>query len=135
MINISLPDLDKDTLYNRVLQVVEDLCEDYLMESDFGILSMANQEIIDYLMAEHPDFSVDFTCLLGNDEVVFMYESILPVFDKVEQFDKDNLLSLFADKITHNNDNKQYSINFHVKPKFIVKREISQSAYVKQIQY
>lgn len=135
MINISLPDLDKETLYSKVLQLVEDLCEDYSMESDFGILSMANQEIIDYLEAEYPDFSVDFNCHLDNDEIVFIYESMLPIFDKIEQFDKDNLLASFADKITHNSDNKQYSVNIHVKPKFFVNRSIAQNAYVKQNQF
>ncbi len=134
MVNIFLPDLDKDTIYAKVLQTVEDICEEYSMESDFGILSMANQEVIDYLLAEYPNFSVDFNCNLHNDEIVFVYDSTTQIFDKLKLFDKNNLLSSFAYKVSYEFDNKQFSFNIHVKPKFSISRNIQKKVSINQIQ-
>lgn len=49
MINIPLSDLHKENFYEQTLQVIEDLCEEYQLNNSFGVISMANQVVADYL--------------------------------------------------------------------------------------
>ena len=50
MIYINRPDLDKQSLYTTVLQTIEDISDEYALQKDFGTLSMANQEVVEFLM-------------------------------------------------------------------------------------
>lgn len=134
MINIYLPDLTKDTMYAKILQTIEDICDTYSMENDFGILSMANQLIVDYLLQKESNFLIDFNCNIDNGEVIFVYDSLYPIFDNFHQFDDNNLLECFADKIQYNCDYKQFSLNIHVKPKFIQQRNLCKERVVNSIQ-
>ena len=71
MIYINRPDLDKQSLYTTVLQTIEDISDEYALQKDFGTLSMANQEVVEFLMQTYDQFCVDFSCFIDNDEVGF----------------------------------------------------------------
>lgn len=132
MINVQLPDLNKDNLYNKVLDLLEKLCDQYSLLLDFGTLSMANQLIIDYLNAQERDFSVDFNCFIENDKFSFSYSSSVPIFKHWKEFDTRSVLSILAENIEYQSDYKQISFLVHVKPKKERKRLVNRTIIINQ---
>lgn len=132
MINVQLPDLNKDNLYNKVLDLLEKLCDQYSLLLDFGTLSMANQLIIDYLNAQERDFSVDFNCFIENDKFSFSYSSDVPIFKQWKEFDTRSVLSVLAENIEYQSDYKQISFLVHVKPKKERKRLVNRTIIINQ---
>ena len=132
MINVQLSDLNKDNLYNKVLDLLEKLCDQYSLLLDFGTLSMANQLIIDYLSAQESDFSVDFNCFIENDKFSFSYSSGVPIFKQWKEFDTRSVLSVLAENIEYQSDYKQISFLVHVKPKKERKRLVNRTIIINQ---
>lgn len=126
MINISLNDLNRSNAYVKTLQIIEDTCEQYDMNNHFGIISMANQEIIDYLSSFYNDFSVDFRLDMDNQEMSITYSAMESIFEHLSIYDSDRkLIQTLTDNLELSSDNKQVSLIFHVKPKYTIKRKIS----------
>ena len=123
MIYINRPDLDKQNLYSTVLQTIEDISDEYALQKDFGTMSMATQEVVDFLTETYDQFSVEFSCFIDNDEVGFCFESYEPLFKKLEEGQKGILLSILSDDLEYQSDYKQISFSVHVKPKQTIKRE------------
>lgn len=132
MINVQLPDLNKDNLYNEVLDLLEKLCDQYSLLLDFGTLSMANQLIIDYLNVQEVDFSVDFNCFIENDKFSFSYTSGVPIFMHWKEFDTRSVLSVLAENIEYQSDYKQISFLVHVKPKKERRRLVNKTIIISQ---
>lgn len=130
MINISLSDLDKSNLYEKILQLLENICDEYSLNDDFGTISMANQQVVDYLLAVHPNFSIDFRCNIDSDKIDFLYDACQSIFKEYEQFDENNILHSLSDSLVYEFDYKQLSFTVHVKPKFDISRKVSQSVIV-----
>ena len=126
MIYINRPDLDKQTLYSTVLQTIEDISDEYSLQKDFGTMSMATQEVVDFLLETYDQFSVEFSCFIDSDEVGFCFESFQPLFKQLEESQKGVLLSILSDDIEYQSDYKQISFSVHVKPKYSIKRETVQ---------
>ena len=123
MIYINRPDLDKQNLYSTVLQTIEDISDEYALQKDFGTMSMAAQEVVDFLTETYDQFNVEFSCFIDNDEVGFCFESFEPLFKKLEEGQKGILLSILSDDLEYQSDYKQISFSVHVKPKQTIKRE------------
>ena len=132
MIYINRPDLDKQSLYTTVLQTIEDISDEYALQKDFGTLSMANQEVVEFLMQTYDQFGVDFSCFIDNDEVGFCFESSEPLFKKLEEGQNGVLLSILSDDLEYQTDYKQISFSIHVKPKHIIQREPIRKEVVQQ---
>ncbi|MCQ2283836.1 MAG: hypothetical protein MJZ57_02915 [Bacteroidales bacterium] len=126
MINITLSDLEACNLYASVLQTVETICDNYELQNDFGIISSANQEVVDFILNGHKDFSVNVEFNIDNDHVDVLYSSADFSFDclynKVIE-EEHSILSLLCDNIEYDSDNKVFTINFHVKPKMFIVRK------------
>lgn len=126
MVSISLNDLNKNTVYSKTLQVIEDFCDEYELSNDFGTISTANQEIIDYLSNTFDDFCVEFMLDIDNQELSITYYSFESIFNSLLSFDADrNIIKNLCDDLELSSDNKLVSLTFHVKPKFQIKRDIS----------
>lgn len=132
MIYINRPDLDKQNLYSTVLQTIEDISDEYALQKDFGTMSMANQEVVDFLTETYDQFSVEFSCFIDNDEVGFCFESYEPLFKKLEEGQKGILLSILSDDLEYQSDYKQISFSVHVKPKQTIKRETIRQEVLQQ---
>ena len=132
MIYLNFPDLDKETLYKRVLQTIEDICAEYTLDNHFGTISVANQEVVDFLIEKLEDFNVEFSTFIDNDEIGFCYESYQPIFKKLEEGEHCEMLLILADNLEYQSDYKQLSFSFHVKPKQVVKRDAKIGSVVRR---
>lgn len=127
MINITLSDLDRTSIYPQTLQAIEDFCDEYHIENDFGIISTANQEVIDFLSNYYVDFCVEFSIDADNQELTISYQSHEPVFQEINSFDRDRkVIHKLTDEFEVSSDYKSVRLSFHVKPKFEVERSIRQ---------
>ena len=132
MIYLNFPNLDKDTLYKRVLQTIEDICAEYALDNHFGTLSVANQEVVDFLIEKLEDFNVEFSTFIDNDEIGFCYESYQPIFKKLQEGEHGEMLVILTDNLEYQSDYKQLSFSFHVKPKRVVKRDTKIGSVVRR---
>ena len=73
MIEISLSELNRSNFYEKTLQTIEQICDDFSIEKDFGSISMANQMICDYLDGMHSDFIADVDFRIDSDELTVQY--------------------------------------------------------------
>ncbi|MBQ6070694.1 MAG: hypothetical protein IJT61_00455 [Bacteroidales bacterium] len=127
MINITLSDLDRTSIYPQTLQTIEDFCEEYHIDNDFGIISTANQEVIDFLSNYFVDFCVEFAIDADNQELTISYLSHEPMFQEINLYDRDRkIIQKLTDNYEVSSDFKSVRLNFHVKPKFEVERNIRQ---------
>lgn len=127
MVNIVLSDLESHDIYSKLLQTIEDICDQYSLSNDFGTISTANQSVVDFLLENYQNFSVDAYFTLENTALEISYSSTEPLFegilDNITQNDRE-IISYLTDDIEYNADNKMFTITFHVKPKFGIHRQI-----------
>jgi len=126
MINIPLSDLSKENFYARSLQVIEDLCEEYQLNNQFGIISMANQVVVDFLQSLESEPIIDVNFHIDNEDLTVLYQASDSIFSQLSQYDCENgnVMQELSDKIDYNSDYKSFMVTFHVKPK--IKNTISQ---------
>jgi len=127
MIQINLPALSKENIYSTVLQTVEDICDDYNLNREFGPISTANQEIVDYIMELDQPVSVDVDIYIESTDIAFSYTCSQPVFAHLmEKYADVNVLADLSDGLEITSDNKTVSVTFHVKTYQTIERNISQ---------
>lgn len=136
MFEISIKNLNKSNFYEKTLQIIEDLCSEYKIGTKFGILSMFNQVICDYLIAVESDFNCDFTINIIDDEVNFEYSVSNADFTAIS-VDTDKIgsphyiLSHLSDEISFLSDNKILTSTFHVKSRVnTIRRNIRENSIV-----
>lgn len=133
MINITLSDLDRNTIYPQTLQAIEDFCEEFHLQNDFGTISTANQEIIDYLSNYFVDYNIEFSLSMEGQNLDLEIFSTESVFQELRAYDNaDKILEKLSDKITISSDNKQLILSFHVKPMLQIQRNL-QSKVTKKV--
>lgn len=116
MIKITHQNLDQTNLYITVLQSVEDVCDQYQLNKDFGVISTACQEVVDYLMEYHPSFMTDMEIFIDNTSLSYNFYCSEPLFDGLmSHYEDENILNDLSDKIEVSSDNKEVSLTFHVK--------------------
>lgn len=127
MIQINLPALSKENIYSTVLQTVEDICDDYNLNREFGPISTANQEIVDYILELDQPVSVDVDIYIESTDIAFSYTCSQPVFaNLMEKYTEVNVLKDLSDGLEIASDNKAVSVTFHVKTYQTIERNISQ---------
>jgi len=136
MIQINLSALQNEDLYPRVLQVIEDVCEDYNLNKEFGFISTACQEVVEHLLGMQKPFSVDLDINIENTEITFLFSSTDPVFqDLMEHYNEENIIKDLSDRVDISPENKEVSLTFHVKTHCDVARTLTQrEAVLKQEQ-
>lgn len=134
MIYIDHPALTKENIYPVVLQTIEDICDEYELLKEFGVISTANQQIIDYLLRTQDDFATDFSIFIDNDEVGFCFESSSPIFARLQETDEGTMLSVLSDDLEYQADFKQVSFSFRTKTHMSIQRDVLQMEEARQLQ-
>lgn len=129
MIELSLTELNRSNFYEQTLQMIEQICDDYARSEDFGVLSMANQMVCDYLENTCPNFTAEVTCQVESDGVTFQY--ILQNGGFQQLMDNQNgentalfVLQSLADEITFSSDYDTLVSTFHVKTNMAIQRSL-----------
>lgn len=131
MIQINLTALSKENIYSTVLQTVEDICEDYNLNREFGPISTANQEIVDYILELDQQVSVDVDIFIESTDIAFSYTCSEPVFAHLmDKYSDENILADLSDSLEIASDNKAVNVTFHVKTYQTIKRNISQGTNI-----
>ena len=129
MIEISLTELNRSNFYEKTLQMIEQICDDYAIEKDFGTLSMVNQMVCDFLENTMNTFTVDFSCQVDNDGITFQYTMQDGGFQRLSQNDNGENTALFvlqslADEVTFSTDYNTLITTFHVKTRTDIQRKM-----------
>lgn len=133
MIQISISNLTQETIYPRVLQTIEDICDQYQLNREFGFISTACQEIVEHLLGYHPGFSVDMDVFVEGTEMSFVFTSHTAVFaDIMDHYDEENILKDLSDRVDISSDHKSVNLTFHVKTHHKVLRNMPQEEQVYQ---
>lgn len=128
MISYTLSDIDNSNIYQKTLQIIEDICDAHGLNNDFGTISMANQVIVEYLSEYKSCYSLQISFQVDNDSLDIQYNASQEIFSQIESNqDKYSLLMDLTDKIEKNADNKSIDLSFHVKPKFNIQRQSNKS--------
>ena len=116
MIKITHQNLDQTNIYSTVLQSVEDVCEEYQLSKEFGVISTACQEVVDFLTENHPSFTTDMEIFIDNTSVSYSFYCAEPLFAGLLSHNEDvNILNDLSDRVEVSSDNKEDSLTFHVK--------------------
>ena len=101
MINIPLSDLHKDNFYEQTLQVLEDLCEEYQLNNSFGVISIANQVVADYLRGVDNDPLLEVNFQINSEDLSIQYAVSDQTLSGVIPFDEEQfgLLGKFCDNV------------------------------------
>jgi len=127
MIQINLNALTNEDLYPKVLQTIEDVCDEYNLNKEFGFISTACQEVIEHLLGLKTPFSVDLDINIESTEMTFLFSSTEPVFEHLmEHYTEENIIKDLSDRIDLSPENKTVSLTFHVKTHCDVARTFSQ---------
>ena len=129
MIELSLTELNRGDFYEKTLQMIEQICDDYARSEDFGTLSMANQMVCDFLENTYPDFSADVVFQVENDGVTFQYTLQSGGFQSLADNQNGQNTALFvlqslADEITFSSDYDTLVSTFHVKTNMAIQRSL-----------
>lgn len=122
MIEIKLENLSSESMYEKSLQVLENICDEYNKVNHFGTLSMFNQMVCDYLTDEVSNFSTDIEYQISDDEVSINYYLTNGSFEKLSSDNSGENTVLFvmqqlSDELSFSSDNMQLTTSFHVKTK------------------
>ena len=131
MMEVSLTELNRSNFYEKTLQMIEQICDDYAIEKDFGTLSMANQMVCDYLENNQSAFMVDFYCQIESDGVTFQYAMQNGTFEPLSQNANGDNTALFvlqslADEVSFSTGYDTLITTFHVKTKTDIQRQFVQ---------
>lgn len=129
MIELSLTELNRSDFYEKTLQMIEQICDDYARNEDFGTLSMANQMVCDFLENTYSDFSADVVFHVENDGVTFQYTLQSGGFESLADNQDGQNTALFvlqslADEITFSSDYDTLVSTFHVKTNMAIQRSL-----------
>lgn len=129
MIEISLSELNRSNFYEMTLQTIEQICDDFSIEKDFGSISMANQMVCDYLDGMHSDFIADVDFRIDSDELTVQYSLQNGNFNAFASNDDGQNTALFvlqslADEISFSTDFDTLISTFHVKTKMSIQRQM-----------
>ncbi|MBO7445726.1 MAG: hypothetical protein J6T86_04885 [Bacteroidales bacterium] len=120
MIYFELNELNRDNLYRKSQSMIEYLCDKYAVGEQRGVIEMANQNIIEHILSDPADFTIDLNAHVENNELVFAYSADQPVFRFLEnltpKLQEDNVWCVLIDDYTLSDDLQSLTISFYVKP-------------------
>lgn len=129
MIEVSLTELNRSNFYEQTLRMIEQICDDYARNDDFGVLSMANQMVCDYLENTCPNFTADVTCQVESDGVTFQYVLQNGDFQQLKEIQNGENTALFvlqslSDEVSFSSDCDTLVTTFHVKTNMSIQRSL-----------
>ena len=125
MIKYELEALTKENFSREVLQVIENICEEYGLEDHFGTISTALMEF-GCILSDHlgeSTLNADFLIQTGDLSVTFHSQdmSLDFIYDyfadtNVHKNDSVFTVTLLTDEIEFDQQNQDFTLLFHVKP-------------------
>ncbi len=130
MYNFELKQLDATAAITETLNVIENFCETYKLENDFGTISLAMNDLL-ILIIENSDsknleLAINFN--LNNQQLAIQITSnqtldnIMPALSNASPENNDQnifVIKQLIDNISFDAENSQLLVEFDVKPQFI----------------
>lgn len=130
MYNFELKQLDATAAITETLNVIENFCETYKLENDFGTISLAMNDLL-ILIIENSDsknleLAINFN--LNNQQLAIQITSnqtldnIMPTLSNASPENNDQnifVIKQLIDNISFDAENNQLLVEFDVKPQFI----------------
>lgn len=118
MVSIETNKLNATNVTTKVLRVVEDVCQQFGLNKDFGYISLSSQIIAEYLSAYNNTITINFSVYIETETLTLTYSTNQTCFSNfLVEFREIEALRLMSDSIDVSAGNKTLSLNFHVKPK------------------
>lgn len=121
MYQFELNHVSNQEISHQVLSMIENLCDEFHMENDFGILSMSMQQLIDMIgtYTNHSDntFSITFTVDENTMTVAMQHQLPMPGFEAhLQDTDNDDVLMLtrLIDRIECHDEGRQLSLEYEI---------------------
>jgi hypothetical protein len=118
MVSIETNKLNATNVTTKVLRVVEDVCQQFGLNKDFGYISLSSQIIAEYLSSYNNTITINFSVYIETETLTLTYSTNQTCFSNfLVEFKEIEALRLMSDSIDVSAGNKTFSLNFHVKPK------------------
>lgn len=118
MVSIETNKLNATNVTTKVLRVVEDVCQQFGLNKDFGYISLSSQIIAEYLSSYNNTITINFSVYIETETLTLTYSTNQTCFSNfLIDFKETEALRLMSDSIDVSAGNKTLSLNFHVKPK------------------
>lgn len=118
MVSIETNKLNATNVTTKVLRVVEDVCQQFGLNKDFGYISLSSQIIAEYLSLYNNTITINFSVYIETETLTLTYSTNQTCFSNfLVEFKEIEALRLMSDSIDVSAGNKTLSLNFHVKPK------------------
>ncbi len=119
MFSIETKPLNETNLTQTVLATIEDVCQQFGLNKDFGYISLSTQIIAEYLSESNSNLFVTFSVYIDTDTLTIVYSADREFFKNFfSEFNEIEGLRLLTGPVEASTDNKALCLNFHVKPKF-----------------
>ena len=123
MYRFELKNVDNQSVSTEVLQVVENICDEFGMGNDFGIISTAMQQLLDLIEAHthgaQNHFSVVFTVDSQRLIVSMQHDLAMPQFEKEmlqSGSDEAMILARLTDTVECLDEGRQFCVAFDIHP-------------------
>lgn len=118
MFSIEKTIFDISRLTQSVLTTIENICDQFGLNNDFGYISSSSQIIAEYLSATNTKLSVSFSVYVDTEKLSLIYSADKASFQNfLIDFNEIEELRLLSDLIEVSRDNKTLVLDFHVKPR------------------
>lgn len=130
MYNFELKQLDATAAITETLNVIENFCETYKLENDFGTISLAMNDLLILIIensdSENLELAINFN--LNNQQLAIQITSnqtldnIMPTLSNASPENNDQnifVIKQLIDNISFDAENSQLLVEFDVKPQFI----------------
>lgn len=118
MFSIEKRIFDISRLTQSVLTTIEDVCDQFGLNKDFGYITLSSQIITEYLLATNTKLSVSFSVYVDSEKLSLIYSADKASFRNfLIEFNEIEELRLLSDFIEVSRDNKTLVLDFHVKPR------------------
>ena len=118
MFSIETTIFDISRLTQSVLTTVEDVCDQFGLNNDFGYISLSSQIIAEYLSATNKKLSVSFSVYVDTGKLSLIYTANKASFQNfLIEFKEIEELRLLSNLIEVSRENKTLVLDFHVKPR------------------
>lgn len=123
MYRFELNNIDSQSVSTEMLQVIENICDEFGLNNDFGIISTAMQQLIDLIEAHthqaQDSYSMVFTVDSQRLIVSMQHKLAMPQFEKeVLQSESDEamILDRLTDTIECLNEGREFCVAFDIHP-------------------
>ena len=130
MYRFELKNIDNQSISTEVLQVIENICDEFGLGNDFGIISTAMQQLLDlidtYAHGAEDQFSAVFTVDSQRLIVSMQHNLAMPNFEKeVLQSESDEamILDRLTDTVECLDEGKQFCVAFDIHPQTTAENE------------